>query len=92
MGYKLKDSYGLYIDGKFVPASDGSMFVTTNPANGEKLATCAEATKDDVQKAVDAAWRAYPKWKAMDPTARVNILNQRQWRCPYPKQLQGRRW
>lgn len=76
MGYKLKDSYGLYIDGKFIPASDGSMFVTTNPANGEKLATCAEATKDDVQKAVDAAWRAYPKWKAMDPTARVNILNQ----------------
>ena len=48
MNVNLKETYGLYIDGKFVPASDGATFETTNPANGEHLAYCAEATKEDV--------------------------------------------
>ena len=58
MHIKLKEHYGLYIDGKFVPSSDGTEFETTNPATGEHLAYCAEATKEDVDAAVDAAWRA----------------------------------
>lgn len=66
--------YGLYIDGKWVPASDGGKFPVYNPANGEHLADCAEATKEDVDAAVNAAWRAFPAWKAMGPEERSKIL------------------
>ena len=31
MNVNLKEHYGLYIGGKFVPASDGKEFETTNP-------------------------------------------------------------
>ena len=55
---KLQKQYGLFIDGEFVPASDGGTFEAHNPANGEVLAACAEETKEDVDKAVAAARRA----------------------------------
>ena len=50
----LLKEYGLYINGEFVPASDGTTFAAHNPANGEALALCAEATKQDVDRAVKA--------------------------------------
>ena len=71
---KLRDSYGLYINGKWVAASDKGTFETHNPANGEKLADCAEATKKDVDKAVKAAWKAFDSWKRVDPSVRSKIL------------------
>ena len=55
MNVKLDERYDLYINGTWVPASDGRVFTTTNPATGEKLAECAEATKEDVDAAVQAA-------------------------------------
>ncbi len=70
----LKDTYGLYINGQFVPASDGATFETFNPATGEKLANCAEATQEDVDAAVKAAWAAFPAWKNVEPAERANIL------------------
>ncbi len=76
MGYELKKRYDLYIDGKWVPASDGAVFTTKNPATGEVLAECAQATKEDVDAAVKAAWKAYPAWKAVEPSARAAILMQ----------------
>ena len=41
----LKKEYGLYINGKWQPASDGATFKTYSPATGEELAVCAEATR-----------------------------------------------
>ncbi len=75
MNVKLKEHYGLYINGKFVPASDGKEFETTSPATGKHLAYCAEATREDVNAAVDAAWKAFPAWKSVDPIQRAEILN-----------------
>lgn len=74
MNVKLDKTYGLYIDGRFVPASDGATFPTTNPATGEKLAECAEATREDLDAAVDAAWRAFPSWKEVEPAKRAAVL------------------
>ena len=51
----IQETYGLFINGEFVPASDGATFDAHNPANGEHLAYFAEATKEDVDKAVKAA-------------------------------------
>lgn len=74
MSNELKKSYGLYINGAFVDASDGGTFKSTNPATGEVLATCAEATKEDVDRAVKAAWDAFPAWRDVEPSARAEIL------------------
>ena len=74
MNVKLDERYDLYINGTWVPASDGRVFTTTNPATGEKLAECAEATKEDVDAAVQAAWAAFPAWRDLEPDKRADIL------------------
>lgn len=70
----LQEKYDLYIDGKWVPASDGGVFKSASPATGEYLATCAEATKEDVDKAVEAAWKAFEPWKDTTPAQRAELL------------------
>ncbi|MDR2974469.1 MAG: aldehyde dehydrogenase family protein [Propionibacteriaceae bacterium] len=71
---RLQDSYGLFIDGQWRPSSDGGTFESTCPATGDRLATCAEATKDDVDQAVTAAWRAFESWKKVSPVERQRLL------------------
>lgn len=75
MNLQLKEKYGLFIGGKWRDASDGAAFATINPATGEHLAYCAEATKQDVDDAVKAAWEAFPAWKAVQPQDRAAVLN-----------------
>ena len=74
MNVTLKEKYGLYINGQWKEASDKGIFETTNPATGKHLAYCAQATKEDVDEAVRAAWAAYPGWKAVEPSKRADIL------------------
>ena len=47
--------YDLLINGEWVPAEGGETFETFNPANGEKLADCANASPADIDRAVAAA-------------------------------------
>ena len=70
----IRPSYDLYINGRWVPSSDGSTFKAINPANGEVLSVCAEATQDDVNAAVRAAQAAFPAWKNVSPRKRQAIL------------------
>ena len=70
----IQETYGLFINGEFVPASDGATFDAHNPANGEHLAYFAEATKEDVDKAVKAARAALPAWGRTSPIERQNVL------------------
>ena len=70
----IQKQYGLFIDGDFVPAGDGATFAAHNPANGEELALFAEATKEDVDKAVKAARAALPAWAKTSPVERQNLL------------------
>ena len=74
MKANLDARYDLYINGQWVPASDGKVFTAYNPATGEKLAECAEATKEDVDAAVSAAWAAFPAWRDMGIAERAGIL------------------
>lgn len=71
----LQSKYQLFIDGQWRDASDGATFHTTCPANGEILASCAQATKQDVDDAVAAAWRAFQTWKKTTVSERAAILN-----------------
>jgi aldehyde dehydrogenase (NAD+) len=72
----LRNRYGLFIDGQFVEPSDGEYMDTYNPANGKKLAEFAAASKADVDKAVKAAWKAFPAWRDLGRAMRAAILNQ----------------
>jgi len=74
MKANLDARYDLYINGQWVPASDGKVFTAYTPATGEKLAECAEATKEDVDAAVKAAWAAFPAWRDMGIAERAGIL------------------
>lgn len=74
MNVNLDAKYELYINGQWVAPSGGKYFTTTNPATGEKLAECAEATKEDVDAAVQAAWAAFPAWRDLEPDKRAAIL------------------
>ncbi len=55
----LQSSYGLFVDGVFTDASQHEQFVTLNPATEATLATVAQASVADVDRAVAAARRAY---------------------------------
>lgn len=45
----------LLIDGEFLDAESGKIFGTEDPRTGKKLIDVAEAQKEDVDKAVNAA-------------------------------------
>ena len=72
--HTLKEHYGLFIGGQWRDASDKAVYTSTNPVNGEILAQCAQATKEDVDAAVEAAWKAFPEWKTQTKEARALIL------------------
>lgn len=72
---EIKKEYGLLIGGQWKKASDGGTFEAINPANGQVIAVCAEATEADVDAAVQAAWAAYPAWKATTNAERAAVLN-----------------
>jgi aldehyde dehydrogenase (NAD+) len=56
---KLQSRYSLFINGKFVAPHSGKYFESINPATEEQLAEIAEGDAHDVNRAVQAARRAY---------------------------------
>ncbi len=74
MNKPMDDRYQLLIGGEWVDGEGGATFMTTSPATGEYLATCAVASKADVDKAVQAAWAAFPEWKKTSLAERSALL------------------
>ena len=74
MSLNIKEKYGLLINNEWVPASDGAEFAVYNPANGDQLAICAEATQADVDKAVEVATEAFKTWKHVSQVDRADYL------------------
>ncbi len=71
----LKERYGLFIGGREVPSSDGSTFVTIDPATEQPLAAVARATPVDIDKAVRAARRAQRRsWGTLPGRERAKYL------------------
>jgi acyl-CoA reductase-like NAD-dependent aldehyde dehydrogenase len=70
----LKESYGLFIDGTFVPGH-GAPFASISPATEKHIAEIATATPADVDAAVAAARRAYEKtWSKLSGSDRGKYL------------------
>jgi len=74
LSVELEDRYGLFVDGRFVAPKSRRRFATINPATEEPLAEVAEAGGADVDAAVQAAKKALPKWRRLDPRERARHL------------------
>ena len=71
----LQERYQLLIGGQWKDASDKKTVKTICPADGSVLAECADATREDVDEAVKAAWKAFESWKHVTVNERAVILN-----------------
>jgi aldehyde dehydrogenase (NAD+) len=72
---KIPERHELFINGKFVAPHSGKYFVSLNPATEEKLTEIAAGDAEDVDKAVQAARRAYEKvWGKMPGRERGKYL------------------
>ena len=71
----LLPHYDLFINGEFIPSTNPEgKCVSKSPVDGTVLSSFVDATKEDVDKAVDAAWEAFKTWKNTTPQERSKIL------------------
>jgi aldehyde dehydrogenase (NAD+) len=71
----LRPSYGLFIDGEFTDPDSHTSFETLNPATEEPLARVAQASSEDVDRAVASARHAYEKvWSKTSGAERAKYL------------------
>jgi len=79
MTLQLKDARLLkkqgYIDGQWVDAELGGRFAVTDPASGAKIADVADMGTAETRRAIEAAQRALPAWRAKPAKERAAILH-----------------
>jgi len=63
-----------YIDGKWVDADSGKKIEVTNKATGEVLGTVPNMGATETRRAIEAANRAWPEWRAKTAKERGRIL------------------
>lgn len=66
----------LLINNRWVPSESGKTFATVNPSTGEEICQIAEADAADVDKAVNAARRAFEHgvWRKIPASERGRLL------------------
>lgn len=72
----LDRQHGLYIDGAPCAAQSDNRLTVWDPATGQAIATTADASPVDVDRAVMSAWRAFVdrRWAGRTPADRERIL------------------
>ncbi len=72
---RIREQYGLFIDGHWSAPADSRYFDTVNPATEEKLALVAQGNAADVDRAVRSARRAHDKyWRKLKPADRAKYI------------------
>jgi len=68
----------LLINNRWTEAASGRTFATMNPSTGEEICRVAEADKEDVDRAVQAARRAFElgPWRKMAAAERGRLAEQ----------------
>ncbi|WP_404430159.1 aldehyde dehydrogenase [Microbacterium lacus] len=66
--------YGHYIGGEFVDPVRGQWFENISPVNGKPFCEVGRGTVEDIDRAVDAAWKAFATWGKTSVTERSNML------------------
>jgi len=70
----IQPSYGLFINGEWVEPHSEERHPTVNPATEEPLSEIAWADEADVDRAVEAARKAFVIWSAMRGAERAKYL------------------
>ncbi|HEX2239557.1 MAG TPA: aldehyde dehydrogenase family protein [Actinomycetota bacterium] len=71
----MRTDFGNFIDGEWVDAASGETFESRNPADRtEVLGTFARSGPADVDRAVQAAVKAYPDWMRTPAPTRADFL------------------
>src|SRR2546423_15199595 len=70
-------SYKNIVGGEWVDSASGETMEVVNPATGEAIAEVPRGTKDDADRAVEAAKKALPEWLETTPAERAEGLPQR---------------
>lgn len=71
----FKKKYGNFIGGEWVPAASGQIFQNFSPATGQPFCEVARSSPDDINKAVEAAQKAFKSWGKTTPAFRSALLN-----------------
>ncbi len=71
---RLRERYGLFLDGEFKDPKDGRYVPTINPASEEPIAEIAWGGPGDIEAAVESARAAQPKWAALKDLERAKYL------------------
>src|SRR5689334_6427745 len=81
VGVKLKDQklfrQQCYVDGAWIDADRKATVDVNNPANGETIGTVPKLGAAETRRAIEAANRAYPAWRAKTAKERATIM--RRW-------------
>ncbi|UWF77505.1 MULTISPECIES: acetaldehyde dehydrogenase ExaC [Microbacterium] len=72
---QYRPRYGHYIGGEFVEPVKGQYFENISPVNGKPFCEVARGTAEDIDRAVDVAWKAFETWGRTSPAERAVILN-----------------
>jgi len=64
----------LFINGRFVPAEDGTTLPVLNPHDNSVIANVSMGGQADIDKAVAAAKEAFPRWSRMAAMDRGRLL------------------
>ncbi|GAA5235531.1 NAD-dependent succinate-semialdehyde dehydrogenase [Verticiella sediminum] len=69
----MYEKLSMYIDGEFIDAAAKAQDVI-NPATGEVLGQLPHASRQDLDRALQAAERAFVQWRQTSPVERARIL------------------
>jgi aldehyde dehydrogenase (NAD+) len=68
-------TYRNFIDGAWVDSASGQVFENRNPANSTDLiGRFQQSSREDVERAIDAASRAYASWRLVPAPRRAEML------------------
>tara|TARA_B100000579_G_scaffold92121_1_gene72768 strand:+ start:1194 stop:2612 length:1419 start_codon:yes stop_codon:yes gene_type:complete len=71
----MKDKLNFYIDGSWVESESKERIEVINPANEELIGHITSGTKDDINKAVLAASKAFKTYQLTSKNDRIELLN-----------------
>ena len=70
----MYEDLSLYIDGEFVKGGGRKEQDVYDPATGDVIGLLPHATKEDLDRALAAAERAFEKWRTSSPMERSKVL------------------
>jgi succinate-semialdehyde dehydrogenase/glutarate-semialdehyde dehydrogenase len=71
----MAEHHRMFVDGEWIEAASGGTFAVSDPATGEVIADVADGGPAEVNRAVEAAHRAFREWAGMPARERAPVLH-----------------